>query len=509
MIGVRGHERLPTVLVLLALAGTLVACDLGSLLGGGEPPHVVIERPPSDVQVAVGDTVPIHATATDSTGVTRAELWVDDGLLATEASPVAEGQTSFSVVFRWRAQMEGAHSIVVKAYNQAGNVGESAAIIAFVVKKAPLPEATASGPDPTPQGPQGTPAGPEATPEGPQATPTGPQPTQQGPPPVTPTSPPAPPTETPVPPTPTSTQPAGPCLPTSISTISVGGHPKGVAVHGDRVYVAIHDAPVVVLINADTNTVLGALDTGVPGTAQANGVVYHTGSGELFVGNKTDGTVSAIDPSGAASPDIITSNAEPFGLTVAGQYVYVANFGANRVSRIDVATHLGQSLMSMFNKPALLGALGSDVFVPTNGAGPIYRVPPSGSPIAIGPSKTGYFAAAANTTSNRVFVTDRDGGDLLKINANTNSVVGTLHIPNHRPYGLAVNSSKGRVYVIAAEADLLYVIDGPTLQVVGTVPIGGQGALEGGQGIALWGDRIYVSNYQDGTVSVLDDAACP
>jgi DNA-binding beta-propeller fold protein YncE len=502
MVGLRGRERLPAVLMLLAVVGTLVACDLGGLLGGGEAPSVLIERPPSDVQVAVGETVPIHATATDSTGVTRAELWVDDALLATEASPAGGGQTSFSVVLRWRAELQGSHRIVVKAYNQAENVGESAAIIVFVVEKGPRPEGTPSGPQPTQPGPQ-------ATPPGPQESPGGPQPTPESPPPATATSPPPAPTNTPVPPTPTSTQPAGPCLPASIATITVGGHPKGLAVHGHRVYVGIHDAPVVVVIDADTNTVLGTLDTGVPGTQQANGVVYHTGSGEVFVANKTDGTVSAIDPSGAGTPDIIPSNAEPFGLAVAGQYVYVANFGGDRVSRIDVTTHLGQSLMSTFDKPALLGALGSDVFVPTNGAGPIYRVPPSGSPIAIGPNKTGYFAVAANTTSNRVFVTDRDGGDLLKINANSNSVEGTLHIPNHRPYGVAVNSAKGRVYVIAAEADLLYVIDGPTLQIVGTVPIGGQGAQEGGQGIALWGDRIYVSNFQDGTVSVLDDAACP
>jgi len=508
MIRVRGRGRLAVVVALLAVMGMLLACDLGSLFGGGEVPSVVIERPPSDVQVALGETVPIHATATDSTGVTRAELWVDDALLATEASPVAEGQASFSVVFRWRADVEGSHRVAVKAYNQAGSVGESAAIIVFVVRKVTPAEATPGGPEAPPPAPEGTPQGPQATPEGPPATPA-PQPTQQGPPPATPTSPPAPPTETPVPPTPTSTQPAGPCLPTSITTISVGGHPKGVAVYGHRVYVAIHNAPVVVVINADTNAVLSSLATGAPGSAQGNGVVYHTGSGELFVGNKTDGTVSAIDPSGAGSPDIIASNAEPFGLAVAGQYVYVSNFGANRVSRIDATTHLGQSLMSAFNKPALLGALGADVFVPTNGAGPIYRVPPSGSPIAIGPSKTGYFAAAANTTSNRVFVTDRDGGDLLKINGNTNAVEDKLHFPNHRPYGLAVNSSKGRIYVIAAEADLLYVVDGPTMQIVESVAIGGQGAVEGGQGIALWGDRIYVSNYQDGTVSVLDDSACP
>jgi len=492
--------RLSTVLVLCLVFGMVVACDLGGLSGTGEAPSVAIARPPSGAEVKLGETIPIAATATDSEGVTKLELWVDDALLATETSPVARGQTPFSAILRWRAETRGTRRLVVKAYNAAGNVGESEPVVLVVVERGAPPEGTPDGPQPTQTGPQ------PATPE-PQSTEPGPEPTQPGPPPATATLPP-PPTQTSPPAAPTDTPPSGPCLPTSVATVNVGGHPKGVAVHGHRVYVGIHDAPLVKVINADNNTVLGTLDTGVPGAQQANGLVYHTGSGLVYVANKTDGSVSAVDPSGAASPVILPTNAQPFGLAAAGQYVYVASFGADRVSRIDVTTNVGQSLMSTFNKPALLCALGSDVFVPTNGSGPIYRIPSAGSPIAIGVNKSGYFAAAANPTSNRVFVTDRDGGDLIKINANTNSVEGSLHIPN-RPYGVAVNSSKGRVYVVAAEADLLYVIDGPTLQIIGTVPVGGQGVLEGGQGIALWGDRIYVSNFQDGTVTVLDDAACP
>ncbi len=492
-----GPGRLLLLLVPALVAGMIVACDLGGLFGGGDVPSVVIERPASNVEVRLGEEIPITATATDSTGVTRAELWVDDSLYASETSPVAEGQASFSVVLNWRPTVRGAHRIVVKAYNVADNVGESAPITLNVVERGPAPQPTPPGPEPTPAGPQPTPPGPQPTPAPPQPTPTGPAP----PPPThTPTQPPPAPTDTPIP---------GACLPTVLTTVNVGGHPKGVAVHGHRVYVGIHNAPVVAVINADTNAVLSPLDTGVPGNHQANGVVVHPTSGRVYVANRDDSSVSAIDPSAPGSPLIIATNAQPFGLAVAGQYVYVGNFGADRVSRIDVTTHMGQSLMTTFSEPALLGALGQDIFVPTNGSGPIYRVPPAGSPMAIGPSKTGYFAVAANTASNRVFVTDRDGGDVLKINANTNQVQDKVHIPNHRPFGIAVNSNKGRIYVIAAEADLLYVLDGPTMQIVGTVPIGGQGAMEGGQGIAVWGDRIYVSNYQDGTVTVLDDSACP
>ena len=500
MLGLLRRGRIVAFLLLVILSGTVLACDVGGLFGGAEVPTVVIERPPSDVQVSVGDAVPIHATATDSTGVTRVELLVDGTVQASEASPVVQGQPSFSVVLRWQTSVKGSFRLAVRAYNASGGVGESEPITIVVTDTGARPGATPTGPSPTVPGPQ-------ATEPGPPPSPSAPEPTQPGPPPATATVPPPPPTNTPVPPAPTATTPSGPCLPTNVATVNVGGHPKGVAVHGQMVYVSLHNAPMVKVINANNDAVVDTLDTGVPGNKQGNGVVYHSTSGLIYVANKTDGSVSAIDPSGAASPIIIATNAEPFGLAVAGQYVYVANFGADRVSRIDVNTHTIQSLLDTYNKPALLASLGDNVLIPTNGPGRIYRWPPAGPRIGIGDNKSGYFAVAVNPTSKRVFVTDRDGGDLIKIDGNTDSVEGTLHLP-HRPYGVAVNPSKGRVYVIAAEANLLYVIRGATMQIVDSVAVGAQGAVEGGQGIAVWGDKIYVSNFQDGTVTVLDDSAC-
>ena len=490
------------LLALVAMAGPLFACDLGGLTGGAEVPVVTIARPQDNAQVALGETVPVHASATDSTGVTTAELWVDGTLQISESSPVPEGQPSFSVVFRWKPVVQGSFRLIVKAYNASDKVGESAPLTVFVV--------------PGEQGPVPTPPGPEPTEPGAVPTQTAvvppPTPTQPGPPPATATAPLPPPTHTSVPPTntpvpPTPTVPSGPCLPVKVTDIVVNGQPKGLAVHGDRLYVGIHNEPKVRVINTDNNTIVNSLDTGVPGIQQANGVVYHATSGKVYVANKTAGSVSALDPTGAASPIIITVGSEPFGLAAAGQYVYVANFASDRVGRINVATHSYQSLIDTYNKPCLLAAVGDDAIVPTNGAGRIFRVPPTGARIGIGDNKNGYFAVAVNPTSKRIFVTDRDGGDVLKIDGNTNTVEGTVHLP-HRPYAVAMDPSKGRVYVIAAEANLLYVIKGPTLQIIGSVPVGGQGAAEGGQGIAVLGDRIYVSNYQGGTVTVLDDSAC-
>jgi DNA-binding beta-propeller fold protein YncE len=156
----------------------------------------------------------------------------------------------------------------------------------------------------------------------------------------------------------------------------------------------------------------------------------------------------------------------------------------------------------------LLTSLGQDVFVPTNGAAKVVRLLSGGGRVEVGPAREGFFAAAVNA-NDRVFVTNRLFGDVTKINANTNSVQGTpAELPN-KPYAIAINPPKNRVYIVAAEVDLLYVLDGASLEIVGSVPLRSQGAVEGGQGIAVLGNRIYVGNFQDETVTVLDDSACP
>jgi DNA-binding beta-propeller fold protein YncE len=492
---VHGHRKLFLLVISVLVAAMILACDLGGLVGGGQAvPNVVITAPPSNSELRLGEVIPIHSTATDAAGVIRVELWVDDSLYTSEISPVAQGQSPFSTVLNWMPQALGSHRIVVRAYNAAGNVAESAPITLIVVGAPPAAQATPPGPVPPEPGPP--PTEPPAQPTRPPAQPT-------------PTTPPPPPTPT-SPPTPTPI--TGPCLPSVVTTIQLAGHPKGVAAQGNRVYVGLHDVPRVAVINADNNTKLTPpLDThATTGPGYANAVAYH--NGRVYVANRDECSVSSINASNPSDWKVIPAVAGglPFGLAAAGQYVYVANFGNDTVGRIDpsTGTYLGSLVLPAGSKPALLAPLGQDVFVPSNGPGAIYRIPPTGSPITVGPDRTGFFAAAANA-NRRIFVTNRDGGDVTKIDANTNLTQGgPVHLP-HRPYGIAVNTSKNRVYVVAAEANLLYVLDGASLQIVGTVPVGAQGRAQGGQGIAVLGSKIYVSNYQDSSVTILDDSACP
>lgn len=465
----------------------------------GAGPTVVIDSPLSGTEVQAGQEVTIQSTSTDERGVTKVELWVDEALVRTDSSPVAEGQTPFSVLQSWTPLSPGEYTIVVKAYNAADQVGESEAItlhaVEGVAEASPTPplEATetptlvVASPTPTSIPTATSIPTPTST-----STPTG----------ITPT-----PTETATPTsTPTATPPPGPCLPTSVATINVGTHPKGVAAGANRVYVGLHDAPQVKVIDRASNTVVATWDTGATvGPRYANGVVLTRR--HVYVANRGEGSVSVINIDDPSDVKIIPVGSLPFGVAAGTDYVFVANYGSDNVTIIDSRTLEVAGTASVPGDPTMVAALGNNAYVATWSGG-VYKVGSDGSVVqVVSPDGGHFFGVAANPATARVYISDQSDNTVVVLDSNTDTMVATISV-SAMPHALAVNSGNNRIYIVAAVENKLYVLDGETNQLVGSVSVGQQDATEGGQGIAIQSDRIYVSNYAGGTLTVLDDSAC-
>lgn len=168
------------VLVGIVLAGIgVLGCDLSTLtslgLGGGGKPQVTIQSPAAGASFNEGDSVAVQSTSTDSKGIVRVELSVDGTVVRTDAPPIPQGQTSFSVIQAWTAAA-GSHTLSVRAYNASGGASDPALVavtVAAAQAVAPTPEATL-----TPLG--GTAANP-AIDLTPTLEPTGDTPTPTGP----------------------------------------------------------------------------------------------------------------------------------------------------------------------------------------------------------------------------------------------------------------------------------------------------------------------------------------
>ena len=137
-----------TVLLLILFSSLgLLACDVSTLtsLGlGSTKPQVTIQLPLTGAQFHEGDDVSVQSTATDKSGIVRVELSVDGAVVRTDAPPIAQGQTSFSLIQVWKA-IPGNHTLSVRAFNASGAASDPALVAITVASAAAaLPSLTAA-----------------------------------------------------------------------------------------------------------------------------------------------------------------------------------------------------------------------------------------------------------------------------------------------------------------------------------------------------------------------------
>jgi LysM repeat protein len=88
-------------------------------------PDIAFQEPAPGTRVNLGTSVLVFATARDENKVARVDLWVDDQLVEQQESPDPNGVTPLSLIHNWVATTPGTHSLMVRAYNSLGAMGES------------------------------------------------------------------------------------------------------------------------------------------------------------------------------------------------------------------------------------------------------------------------------------------------------------------------------------------------------------------------------------------------
>lgn len=166
--GASGLSMLAIVGILALIAAIIILAAITAYLlipgsGGNvaQIPTVVITAPVNNSQVQLGQPVTVQATASDPTGVTRIELWVNGAKTAEATSPAQQGQPTLTASLQWAPTVPGSYTLEMKAYNAQNNVSEPATVLVRAVEGAATETPTAT---PTPEPPTATvPAGPSLT----------------------------------------------------------------------------------------------------------------------------------------------------------------------------------------------------------------------------------------------------------------------------------------------------------------------------------------------------------
>ena len=196
--------------------------------------------------------------------------------------------------------------------------------------------------------------------------------------------------------------------------IPVGDDPRGIAVVGDKVYVANHDDDTISIIDATTLTVTQVISAGLDPCA----IAYNPNNGYLYVTNRVDsdsGTVTIIDTDIPTYTQVATPvvGTKPTGIAFNpnDDYMYVAmNYAPGSVlvisdtSVIDTVT----DTFSSFNWPAHI---------------------------------------AVKEASNLLYVTNSGANTVSVISGATRAVTNEIVLNLPKPWGIAVNQNTGWVYV--------------------------------------------------------------
>jgi len=295
------------------------------------------------------------------------------------------------------------------------------------------------------------------------------------------------------------------CTVSNVATITVGAHPKAIAADpaSNRAFVGLFDSSSVAVIDTMTNTKIATWTT-TDSNGHSNGIGFT--SGRLFVSMRDTARVAILDATNGSFIGFRSVGALPYGVGAANGKVWVANYSSRTVSVIDAATTNLILSPTIGDSPSLVAAANDRAYVSYWGGG-IAVIGNDGSNLGnFTTAGGGSYGVAINAAANRLYATNRATNAVSILDATTGVVKKSI-IESFEPYAIAVNPTTNHAFIVSAVGNFVRVRDATTLAFVTDIPVGTQTDLsgDGGDGIVVSGNQIYVSNYAAGTVSVLSE----
>jgi len=309
----------------------------------------------------------------------------------------------------------------------------------------------------------------------------------------------------------------------------------------------------------------------VPGFSYPNDVAVNTTTHRVYVSGRDDNRLTMFDGVSLAVLNSVPVGQQPWGVAVnpATNKVYVANFASGNLHVLDASTLAVLRVIWVGPNPTFvrINEGTNRVFVVTYGNNSVVIL--DGATDTILDAKPtggqGAWGLAVNPTLNRLYVSNRDSGDVTTLDGpagfqvissqtvapcgdlgsspyglgfnRTNAKlyvacapVPSLVVNSARIYsatsaglvkqafvaigdggedgggGVAVNTSTNNVFFTNSRADTVSVISGSTNSVTGTIPVG---ANPFGAAVDPVTGRVFVANRNSGDVSVFKDPSSP
>ncbi|MGY4711169.1 Ig-like domain-containing protein [Mycolicibacterium sp. CBM1] len=285
--------------------------------------------------------------------------------------------------------------------------------------------------------------------------------------------------------------------------VGLGGAPYGVAmsVDGTRAYVTDTDNNRVSVIDIATRAAVGSIPVG-----KSPWGIAIAGDGRGYVVNSADGTVSVIDTTTNTALGALYVGNSPTSVAVTtdGSRVYVTNTNDNTVAIIDTTSYQ-RTFVDVGNNPFGIAVAGNRVFVTNESDDTVSVIDTTTNTviatIAVGDHPTGVAVGGDRVVVANAGSSSVDGdGTVSVIDAGTLETIGEQIAVGDFPANVVVDADGTRAYVSDFNRGTVSVVDLQSGELTGA-PIIVNNVAEGAAGLAIGADgRIYVAGTVDGSV---------
>ncbi len=302
--------------------------------------------------------------------------------------------------------------------------------------------------------------------------------------------------------TPTPWVPSYACKPRLARRVFLGSHPRSVVADGGFIYVGLEDGGDVLVLDAATLSSVALWDS--PGSG-ANALVVgpdrvylvHRNSSQVAVFDRRSGYILGLWPTGWL----------PWGATLVENTLYVSNYASWDVSVYNAQTGELLRRVPVGRKPALLTSLGGSVYVPLVGGDMVRLLADGRVKVDVPGVGVGTVAAVADAERRLVYASNRDPRDIAVVDDVQSRAVAHIPLPG-RPVGLALAPNGRWLYAVDPFDNRLMIVDTQRRRWADSIPLADQGDEEGGQGIFVQGNTLYLTDYAAGTLSVYTLPSC-
>ncbi|MCR8635484.1 cadherin-like beta sandwich domain-containing protein [Paenibacillus radicis (ex Xue et al. 2023)] len=266
-----------------------------------------------------------------------------------------------------------------------------------------------------------------------------------------------------------------------------------------KAYITSYSTGKVDVVDLENGTVeLGKITVGV----QPNSAAFNPNGTQVFVTNRSSGTVSVIDPATDTVIRTITVGAQPHGVAFNsdGSKAYVANRNGNTLSVINTATLAVTGTITVLANPIAMVTVGQKLFLTQQTANQVAVIDLTNdtvsSQITVG---VGPYGLSVNPNGTKIYVANQSGNSVSVIKVADNTVEATITVGT-LPTATEVSPDGSRVYVANSGSSTASVINTTNNTVVSTISVGTNPYVIG---ISADGTRAFTVNYTSNNMSVI------